>query len=51
MPPSVPVSGAGPADADPAAEDELLRGEPPRMKSETLGKPLEEILARRRAAG
>lgn len=51
MPPSVPVSGAKPADADPVAEDELLRGEPPRMKSETLGKPLEEILARRRAAG
>lgn len=51
MPPSVPVSGARPADADPVTEDELLRGEPPRMKSETLGKPLEEILARRRAAG
>lgn len=51
MPPSVPVSEARPADADPVAEDELLRGEPPRMKSETLGKPLEEILARRRAAG
>ncbi|MFC8798001.1 hypothetical protein ACFT2C_09750 [Promicromonospora sp. NPDC057138] len=51
MPPSVPVSGARPADADPVAEDELMRGEPPRMKSETLGKPLEEILARRRAAG
>lgn len=51
MPPSVPVSGAKPADADPIAEDELLRGEPPRMKSETLGTPLEEILARRRAAG
>ncbi|MFD2793490.1 hypothetical protein ACFS27_08000 [Promicromonospora vindobonensis] len=50
-PPSVPVSGAAPAGADPVAEDELLRGEPPRMKSETLGKPLEEILARRRAAG
>ncbi|WP_454860131.1 hypothetical protein [Promicromonospora soli] len=51
MPPSVPVSGARPADADPVAEDELLRGEPPRMKSETLATPLEEILARRRAAG
>jgi hypothetical protein len=51
MPPSVPVSGAKPADVDPVAEDELLRGEPPRMKSETLGTPLEEILARRRAAG
>lgn len=51
LPPSVPVSGAAPADVDPVAEDELLRGEPPRMKSETLGKPLEEILARRRAAG
>jgi hypothetical protein len=51
MPPSVPVSSASPAGTDPVAEDELLRGEPPRMKSETLGKPLEEILARRRAAG
>lgn len=51
MPPSVPVSEAKSADVDPVAEDELLRGEPPRMKSETLGKPLEEILARRRAAG
>lgn len=51
MPPSVPVSGSAPAGTDPVAEDELLRGEPPRMKSETLGKPLEEILARRRAAG
>ena len=39
------------AAADAVAEDELLRGEPPRMKSETLGTPLEEILARRRAAG
>ena len=51
VPPSVPVSGARPADADPVAEDELMRGEPPRMKSETLATPLEEILARRRAAG
>lgn len=51
LPPSVPVSGSAPAGADPVAEDELMRGEPPRMKSETLGKPLEEILARRRAAG
>jgi hypothetical protein len=56
MPPSVPVSssgsaGAAPAGVDPVAEDELLRGEPPRMKSETLATPLEEILARRRAAG
>ncbi|MEU4364207.1 hypothetical protein [Promicromonospora sp. NPDC023987] len=50
-PPSVPVSGAAPAGTDPVGEDELLRGEPPRTKSETLGKPLEEILARRRAAG
>ncbi|MFE7507451.1 hypothetical protein [Promicromonospora sp. NPDC057488] len=39
------------AKAAEVAEDELLRGEPPRMKSETLGQPLEEILARRRAAG
>lgn len=39
------------AAADAVAEDELLRGEPPRMKSETLATPLEEILARRRAAG
>jgi hypothetical protein len=46
-------AGAGSAAkaADAVAEDELLRGEPPRMKSETLGQPLEEILARRRAAG
>jgi hypothetical protein len=50
-------SGSGSADAaasardDAIAEDELMRGEPPRMKSETLGTPLEEILARRRAAG
>jgi len=63
MPPSVPVAGgarvsggapvtgAAPVGADPAAEDELLRGEPPRMKAETLATPLEEILARRRAAG
>jgi hypothetical protein len=51
LPPSVPVSGSAPDGADPVAEDELMRGEPPRMKSETLGKPLEEILARRRAAG
>ncbi len=51
LPPSVPVSGSAPAASDPVAEDELMRGEPPRMKSETLGKPLEEILARRRAAG
>ncbi|MFI2487894.1 hypothetical protein ACH47X_13340 [Promicromonospora kroppenstedtii] len=47
------AAGAGSAAkaADAVAEDELLRGEPPRMKSETLGQPLEEILARRRAAG
>ncbi|MFD6142349.1 hypothetical protein [Promicromonospora sp. NPDC060271] len=51
LPPSIPVSGSARAGADPVTEDELLRGEPPRMKSETLGKPLEEILARRRAAG
>lgn len=62
MPPSVPVSGANPVSpgttpaddggaAGSVAEDELLRGEPPRMKSETLATPLEEILARRRAAG
>ena len=51
LPPSIPVSDSAPAGADPVAEDELMRGEPPRMKSETLGKPLEEILARRRAAG
>ncbi|WP_460886980.1 hypothetical protein [Promicromonospora xylanilytica] len=51
MPPSVPVSGSVPAGTEPVVEDELLRGEPPRMRSETLGKPLEEILARRRAAG
>jgi hypothetical protein len=51
LPPSIPVSGSARAGADTAAEDELIRGEPPRMKSETLGKPLEEILARRRAAG
>jgi hypothetical protein len=51
LPPSVPVSGSAPAGSDPVVEDELMRGEPPRMKSETLGKPLEEILARRRAAG
>lgn len=50
-PPSVPVSGAAPAGADPASEDELMHGEPPRAKSETLATPLEEILARRRAAG
>lgn len=47
---SAGASGAT-ADADAVAEDELLRGEPPRMKSETLATPLEEILARRRAAG
>lgn len=51
LPPSVLVSGSPRVGADPVAEDELIRGEPPRMKSETLGKPLEEILARRRAAG
>ncbi|GAA2245896.1 hypothetical protein GCM10010413_57310 [Promicromonospora sukumoe] len=45
------TSGAAGSGADAVAEDELLRGEPPRMKSETLGQPLEEILARRRAAG
>ncbi|MFI8528228.1 hypothetical protein ACIGB8_27465 [Promicromonospora sukumoe] len=45
------ASGAAGSGADAVAEDELLRGEPPRMKSETLGQPLEEILARRRAAG
>ncbi|MFJ3405615.1 hypothetical protein [Promicromonospora sp. NPDC090134] len=45
------AAGAAKAGADAVAEDELLRGEPPRMKSETLGQPLEEILARRRAAG
>ncbi|MFI2365750.1 hypothetical protein [Promicromonospora sp. NPDC019610] len=45
------AAGAADAGADAVAEDELLRGEPPRMKSETLGQPLEEILARRRAAG
>jgi hypothetical protein len=50
-PPAVPVSGAAPDGSDPVAEDELMRGEPPRMKSETLATPLEEILARRRAAG
>jgi hypothetical protein len=50
-PPSVPVSGAAQSGTEPGPEGELLRGEPPRMKSETLGKPLEEILARRRAAG
>lgn len=44
-------ASAAKADADAVAEDELLRGEPPRMKSETLATPLEEILARRRAAG
>lgn len=31
--------------------DELLGGEPPRQRTETLGLPLEQILARRRAAG
>ncbi|MCP2264601.1 hypothetical protein ACFQHV_15610 [Promicromonospora thailandica] len=60
LPPSIPVPTPSPAAAakdddgapgDLAAEDELLRGEPPRMKSETLATPLEEILARRRAAG
>lgn len=45
------AAGAAGSGADAVAEDELLRGEPPRMKSETLGQPLEEILARRRAAG
>ncbi|MFD2027888.1 hypothetical protein [Promicromonospora aerolata] len=50
-PPSIPVSSSSGTASDPVAEDELLRGEPPRTKSETLGKPLEEILARRRAAG
>ena len=44
-----PASAGGRGDA--VAEDELMRGEPPRMKSETLATPLEEILARRRAAG
>ncbi len=48
---STTAAGAAEAGADAIAEDELLRGEPPRMKSETLGQPLEEILARRRAAG
>jgi hypothetical protein len=50
---STTTAGAPPAAPrdDAVAEDELLRGEPPPMKSETLGKPLEEILARRRAAG
>lgn len=34
-----------------AAQDELLGGEAPRQRTETLGLPLEQILARRRAAG
>ncbi|WP_423463067.1 hypothetical protein ACO229_24660 [Promicromonospora sp. MS192] len=56
LPPSIPVpvrTRADDADAPGGStvEDELLRGEPPRMKSETLATPLEEILARRRAAG
>lgn len=48
-PGSTGVAASGSAEA--IAEDELMRGEPQRTKSETLGKPLEEILARRRAAG
>ncbi len=48
---SAAASASASAGADALAEDELLRGEPPRMKSETLATPLEEILARRRAAG
>ncbi|WP_369369873.1 hypothetical protein AB1046_13785 [Promicromonospora sp. Populi] len=62
LPPSIPPSIKGPTTAggsgavsapsgsEPVA-DESLQGEPPRTKSETLAKPLEEILARRRAAG
>lgn len=38
-------------DAALRAEDELLRGDVPQTKTETLAQPLEEILARRRAAG
>lgn len=46
-PPSIPVTGAAPG---PVSDDEALRAESA-LKSETLAKPLEEILARRRAAG
>ncbi|WP_125776190.1 hypothetical protein [Antribacter gilvus] len=37
--------------AEQRAEDELIRGDVPRTRTETLAQPLEEILARRRAAG
>jgi hypothetical protein len=60
-----PLSGATPVAASAAAAsdaqrtevragpvaDELLAAEPPRPRTETLGLPLEQILARRRAAG
>jgi hypothetical protein len=43
-----PVSAA---DAKALADELLLATEPPRQRTETLGLPLEQILARRRAAG
>jgi hypothetical protein len=43
-----PVSAA---EAQALADELLLATEPPRQRTETLGLPLEQILARRRAAG
>ncbi|AEG45237.1 hypothetical protein [Isoptericola variabilis] len=46
-----PSGGEASADAAAASADELLADEAPRQRTETLGLPLEQILARRRAAG
>ncbi len=52
VPPSDTTSDVSPsgAPAESPAE-ELLTAEPPRQRTETLGLPLEQILARRRVAG
>ncbi|MCF4119862.1 hypothetical protein L1785_02610 [Antribacter sp. KLBMP9083] len=50
-PGSAPAEGAVADDAARRAEDDLLRGDVPHTRTETLAQPLEEILARRRAAG
>jgi hypothetical protein len=48
---ATPVADVVADDAARRAEDDLLRGEVPHTRTETLAQPLEEILARRRAAG
>lgn len=50
-PDAAPAEDAVADDAARRAEDDLLHGEVPHTRTETLAQPLEEILARRRAAG